>query len=107
MKFHDYLVPMVLSGEKTSTWRLFDDKDLSVGDNIHLKESGSLNHFADAVIVKVVEKKFEDLTEEDMVGHEKFNSVDEMYEKYGAYYNTDVGPSTMVKLNWFKVTKKF
>jgi mRNA interferase MazF len=28
VKFRDYLVPFVLSGEKTSTWRLFDYKEL-------------------------------------------------------------------------------
>ena len=32
VKFRDYLVPLVLSGEKDSTWRLFDDKGLSEGD---------------------------------------------------------------------------
>jgi hypothetical protein len=33
LEFWDYLVPMVLSGEKDSTWRLFDDKNLSVDDS--------------------------------------------------------------------------
>ena len=37
LKFREYLVPLVLSGEKDSTWRLFDDKDLSVGDEIELQ----------------------------------------------------------------------
>jgi hypothetical protein len=27
------LVPKVLTGEKTSTWRLFDDKNLTAGDD--------------------------------------------------------------------------
>lgn len=36
IKFRDYLVPLVLSGEKNSTWRLFDDKDIQVGDTVQL-----------------------------------------------------------------------
>jgi hypothetical protein len=40
VKFRDYLVPLVLSGEKTSTWRLFDDKNLSAEDEIELREFG-------------------------------------------------------------------
>jgi hypothetical protein len=29
LKFYDNLIPLILSGEKTSTWRIFDDKNLS------------------------------------------------------------------------------
>jgi len=50
VKFRDYLVPLVLSGGKTSTWRLFDDKDLSVGDEIELREFGADIGFAYAQI---------------------------------------------------------
>ena len=34
LKFASHLVQKILSGEKTSTWRLFDDKDLQVGDGL-------------------------------------------------------------------------
>jgi len=30
LKFEPNLVPKILSGEKTSIWRLFDDKDLNL-----------------------------------------------------------------------------
>lgn len=101
LKFRDYLVPLVLSGEKTSTWRLFDDKDLTVGDQIELREFGKSDSFALATIIKIVEKAFKDLTDEDMAGHETFSDDKEMYEKYEMYYKKKVGPETIVKIIWF------
>jgi hypothetical protein len=101
VKFRDYLVPQILSGEKNSTWRLFDDKNLSMGDEIALMEFGTDNVFATAIIMKVVEKAFGDLLPEDFDGHEKYSSDQQMYETYKRYYGKDVGPDTRVKIIWF------
>jgi hypothetical protein len=101
IKFRDYLVPLVLSKQKTSTWRLFDDKDLSVGDDIELREFGKDQSFGIAIITKVIEKPLGKLTNEDKVGHESFSSDEEMYKTYQTYYNTQVSPETIVKIIWF------
>ncbi|NOY35708.1 MAG: ASCH domain-containing protein, partial [bacterium] len=45
LKFKEHLVPLVLSGEKISTWRLFDDKDLRVGDKVDLINSDTKEVF--------------------------------------------------------------
>jgi hypothetical protein len=105
VKFRDYLVPLVLSGEKNSTWRLFDDKNLSAGDEIDLKEFGKEQSFGRAKITRVIEKPFKDLSEEDRQGHETFSSDKEMYERYSGYYNTEVGPDSVVKIIWFELLK--
>lgn len=105
VKFRDYLVPLVLSGEKSSTWRLFDDKNLSVGDKIELRGFGKEQSFATATIVKVIEKAFKDLGDDDKRGHETFSSDKEMYETYAGYYNTEVGPDSVVKIIWFELLK--
>ncbi len=102
VKFRSNLVPLVLSGEKTSTWRLFDDKDLSVGDQIELREFGKDASFATARITKLVEKPFGNLTQKDKQGHETFVSDKEMYKIYAGYYNTAVNHSTLVKVIWFE-----
>lgn len=107
IKFRDYLVPLVLSGEKNSTWRLFDDKDLSKGDEIELREFGKDMSFARAKIIKVREKPFSDLTTADKVGHETFQNDEEMYETYSKYYQTRVGPETNVKIIWFELVEVF
>lgn len=96
---------MILSGEKSSTWRLFDDKNLSVGDEIELHEFGTAVPFGRAKIVRVIQKQFKDLTDEDKTGHEKYHTDEEMYKTYTAYYKTKVGPETKLKIIWFTIEK--
>lgn len=101
LKFRKNLVPLVLSGEKTSTWRLFDDKDLSVGDAIELREFGSDVSFATARIYRVKVLTFAELSDSDKQGHEGYTDDEEMYEVYSGYYKQPVGPHTMLKILWF------
>jgi len=103
LKFAPNLVSMVLSGEKTSTWRLFDDKDLCVGDELVLINKETGEEFARAVITKVKEKKLKDVKEEDFAGHEKFESEEKMYETYRKYYGDKVNPDTLVKMIDFDI----
>lgn len=103
LKFAPHLVPLVLSGEKTSTWRLFDDKDLQKGDNLLLINKATEEEFSKAVIVKIQDKKLKDLKDDDFDGHEKFESEDKMYEAYKSYYGDKVTPDTIVKMVDFKI----
>lgn len=103
VKFHERLVPLIVSGEKTATWRLFDDKNLSVNDEIELLESGKTRPFATARITKVIEKPFVRLTAADKVGHETFKSDEDMYATFGEYYKTEVTGDTIIKVNWFQL----
>lgn len=105
LKFAPHLVSLVLSGEKTSTWRLFDDKDLKAGDHLEMIEKENGNIFAHAEIISTVEKELKDLTEGDFEGHEKFESEEKMYEAYKAYYGDRVTPNTIVKIIKFKLLK--
>jgi hypothetical protein len=100
-------VPLVLSGEKNSTWRLFDDKELSVGDEIELQEFGKDTSFATAKITKVITKPFAGLTDTDKEGHETFNNDEEMRATYSSYYNTKVEADTVVKIIWFELLERF
>lgn len=102
VKFRPHLIPIVLSGEKTSTWRLFDDKDLKEGDELSLLNWETKEEFAKAIITKVEEKKIKDLEESDFDGHEKFESEEKMYETYKKYYGDKVTPDTIVKMVDFK-----
>lgn len=103
IKFSPLLVPLILSGEKTRTWRFFDDKDLSVGDELSLVNKQTLFEFAKAKIVFVKEKKFSDITDIDFLGHEPFKSTDEMYKTYQDYYGDRVVLETVVKIIDFEV----
>lgn len=105
LKFVPSLVPLILSGEKVSTWRLWDDKNLAVGDVVHFLEYRTNNHFATGKITKVIEKLLGELTQEDKQGHEQFESNEKMYEVYTTYYGREVNKETIVKMIRFALVK--
>jgi hypothetical protein len=104
LKFYPELVPLILSGEKVVTWRLFDDKNLQTGDVVDLVDRSSMNRFAIAKLTKVVEKKMGKLEDEDWDGHEKFSSEKEMYTTYAKYYNQRITKNTPLKIIHFEIS---
>jgi ribonuclease HI len=108
---HD-LAELVVRGEKTSTWRLFDDKDLTVGDEVQLIDKvGPDNRdtwklIGTATINEIVQKRLGDLGEADMGGHEKFRSREEMLATYQRYYGVGVSLQTPVKIIRFAFTPR-
>lgn len=96
---------LVLGGQKTITWRLWDDKNLQIGDGFICVDMVTREPFAKAKILDVWEKPMGKLTNEDKDGHEKFNSDKEMYETYGSYYKRPVDKNTIVKIIKFKLIK--
>ncbi len=89
---------MILAGEKTVTWRLWDDKGIQTGDNVELVNWETGDTFSAATVTKAYEKPMGQLQPEDMAGHEKFKSDQEMYATYSRYYGRQVGPETIVKI---------
>lgn len=103
LKFKEKLSKLILSGEKTTTWRLFDDKDLQVGDEVSFLVKETLEEFAQAKLIEVKETTFENLTADDFDGHEKFDSKEQMYKVYSGYYQRDVDKNSPVKIIKFKL----
>lgn len=104
LKFKSYLAQRILSGEKTGTWRLFDDKDLQVGDELEFFDSETKEKFGNAKIITLVEKTLGTLTDEDWKGHERYGSEEAMYEHFKAYYGDKVGLDTPLKIIHFDFT---
>jgi len=102
LKFSEPLPKMVLGGQKNTTWRINDDKQITVGDKLSLCYNDG-REFAKAEIIWVKETTFQNLTKEDTEGHEKFSSIEEMYETYFRYYNMKVGPETRVQIIKFRL----
>ena len=102
LKFADPLVPLVLSGQKNITWRLNDQKDLTVNDILScLRLDGS--EFTQAKILWVKTTTFKNLTAEDQEGHEKFSTTQEMLDTYSKYYNQLVNLDTTLKVVKFEL----
>lgn len=103
LKFRRNLSELILKNEKNTTWRIFDDKDIKEGDIMQFLVWETKEPFAKAKIINVVEKKFKDLDEKDIEGHEKFTSTQEMYATYSIYYNKTVDENTLVKIIKFEL----
>lgn len=103
LKFKDHLARMILKGEKTCTWRFFDDKDLKKDDELVLINADTGEEFARALILLVYEKMIGDIDGADFVGHEPFESEEEMYRIYKSYYGEKVNKETLMKIVRFRI----
>lgn len=106
IKFTDKLSKMILIGEKTSTWRLFDDKDLQVGDELILVNKESGEEIAEALIEKMQEKKLGELDDRDWEGHNRYDNEAAMLRDFQDFYpDHKVAIDTPVKIINFKIIK--
>lgn len=103
LKFTSTLVKPILQGTKTSTWRMFDDKNLQQGDEISCVEKETGEEFAKASITHVVEKKLHELTDQDFEGHERYENIDAMCTAYSLYYACNVTPESIIKIVSFRL----
>ena len=103
VKFRNNLADKILRGEKTATFRLFDDKDLQSGDELQLLRWETGEEFGKTTIREAYEKTLGKLTEDDFVGHERYASEEEMYTTLRKFYGDGVGLDTVVKVIRFSV----
>ena len=61
LKFRSVLAEMILRGEKKTTFRLFDDKDIRAGDELELVNWETKQPFGKAVVLEAYDKEFEQL----------------------------------------------
>lgn len=110
LKFDHDQAKLIIDGSKTSTWRLYDDKDLSVDDEVKIIDkvdsanADSWKVIGQGTVDLVIEKKLGNVNPEDMSGHELFASQQEMLNVYREYYGQRVNLETPVKMIHFKFT---
>ncbi|MEK7639354.1 MAG: ASCH domain-containing protein [Patescibacteria group bacterium] len=105
LKFAPELCTQILEGTKTSTWRLFDDKDLQTGDELVFLNKETLEQFGTAKVITLYTKTLGTLDDSDWEGHERFSSDEEMYIIYKQYYGDRVSPDTELKIIQFDFTR--
>lgn len=104
LKLDHVLAQKVLNGEKNTTFRLFDDKDLSVNDEIEIidkvesENSQTWRSIGVAQIEEVLQKRISDLVERDFKGHESYSSPDQLITTFRKYYGNRVTGDTPVKI---------
>ena len=103
LKFREILSKLILNKKKNSTWRLFDDKNISIGDKISFIIWETGKEFAQAKITSVKEATLGKMDKKDLEGHERFLSKEEMYKTYSKYYNKKVDSDSQLKIIRFKL----
>lgn len=107
LKLDHEIALLVLKGQKTDTWRINDDKDLSVNDKVELIDKVDHNNprtwqiIGVATIDQIATKRLGDVSAADTKGQEAFNSEQQMYETFRRYYGPSVSPNSIVKIIHF------
>ncbi len=103
LKFKAHLVEPILAGTKNVTWRMFDDKNLTVGDELEFVNKETMEKFANAVIVGIRQKRLGDIGGSDFEGHETYESRDDMFKEMIKNYGDRINGDTIVKIVEFKL----
>ena len=97
VQFVDVLVPLVLSGERTITWRVNDTRDIKDGDVLSFCwKTGK--EFAQAKVLWAKETVFANIDELDPAGHQRYKTDEEMYATFTKYYGYPVTKESRVKV---------
>lgn len=103
LKFTEDLVPLILSGKKTSTWRLFDDKNLQVRDELIFINKQTGEEFAKAVITEVKSKEIQNIEPSDHEGHGEPKRNEEILEEFKKIYGSEVTLTSVLKILKFSL----
>lgn len=109
LKFNHDLADLIREGKKTSTFRMYDDKDLSVNDKVELldkvnpKNPATWNSIGTARIDKVLEKRLGEVDQTDLEKHEGYTSQEEMLRTYKDYYGDQTTFETPIKIIEFSL----
>lgn len=102
LKFVEPLPELILAGTKTSTWRINDEKNIVIDDELSFCNTAG-KEFARAKVVEVLFARLGNLTVKEKEGHESYASEQEMYHTFSQFYKLPVGPETEVKIIKFKL----
>lgn len=107
LKFRSSMVPGILDGSKTCTWRMFDEKDLQAGDEIVYVEKETGREFARGSLVSVKDSSLAKLKPEDYEGQSEGDwSNTELLSDFQQTYGEDVTLDTPLKIVRFRITKE-
>lgn len=90
LKYHPFYIETILKNGVAVDVRLFDDKNLSVGDTIDLLNAETGGKFAAGTITAINETIFKETV--------KGGADVELYEKYKKLYGRDIKPTDAAKI---------
>jgi len=110
LKVNHELATHILSGEVSASVRLFDDKDLSVGDTVHIidkrdpKDRNTWAPIGTALIHEVTQKAIGDFTPLELQAYKSGVTRESFLQDMRDYYGSTVGPDVVAKMIRFTFT---
>ncbi len=104
LKFKPDVVQGIVNGDVRATWRLNDDKNLTVDDRLQLIDTSTMEAFGEGLVDEVVIKRLGALNEADKAGHGTYETPEQMYETFRQYYGPGVSEKSVVKIVRFSFT---
>ncbi len=106
LKFVPEMAEMIKQGTNRTTFRLFDDKDLSAGDELifSTRIGEKITEFGKGIITSAFVKTLKNLTSDDFIGYE---SVESVIDQYKRFYGDKVNEDSEAKIIKFKVIEFF
>jgi ribonuclease HI len=106
LKFSSDQIDNIKKGLFFKTWRLYDDKDIGVGDCVQFIDSASKHPFGYGLIKKIIIKRIDDLDDSDKNGHKVYESQEQMISEFNKYYGQNVNLDTVIKVIEFEFVQK-
>ncbi len=107
LKFEENLIPLILGGTKTVTWRMFDDKNIVPGDELLFVNKKTGEEFATAKVLSVRMKALKDVSDADFdEGHERYLGSADMVLHFRQYYGEQVTGETEIKMIKFELLSR-
>jgi len=112
LKFNHELAELIRQGKKTATWRVNDEKNLSVDDDVWIidkvdkQNPDTWQAIGTAKITEILAKHLGDIKDGELGGQEEYASKDEMVKTFRQYYGLDINEQTPVKIIHFIFTPR-
>jgi len=110
LKFNHEQSGLIRQGKKTATWRVNDEKNLSVDDEVMIidkvdkKDVNTWRVIGSARVTEILAKHLGDIHNDELGGDEEFVSKEEMVKTFRQYYGNDINEHTPVKIVHFVFT---
>lgn len=108
LKFSHQYAQAIVRGEKTSTFRVNDDKDIVVGDRVQLVDKVDTDHPrtwlipGELVVTAVEDCLLRDLSRAQKMRAESFDNLEEMIHTFRRFYGEHIDEATLVKIITFQ-----
>lgn len=106
LKFDNSQIDKILSREITSTWRLADEKNIQVDDQIQLINAETGSVFAEIIVDKITTKRISDINDSDMLGHAQYENNEDIVDSFRKYYGHNIDQNSVVKIINFSILEK-